>query len=397
MRGFALMLSLAFVFMIPWENGITLGGFGTLTRVVGILMALVWLYSVPKTGFRKPHPFHWIVFLFILWNTASFFWSVEVDETLRRIGTYLQLALLNYILWDLYTTPRTLRAAMEAYVLGAYVAVGSTIYNFSVGQTISKYSEGRYAGAGMNAVDLSLVLVLGLPVAWHLAISASNEKKDYFLTFINYLYIPVSLFAVILTGSRTVIFIVVPAILYIVATANKIRPLIKIYLFVVFLGFIVATGHYIQDSTIKRLASVNESIIERDFGGRVTKWEYSIETFSKNPLLGIGSGTLQSSSKFGIVSHNTFLSILAEIGLIGFSLFIVILTIVVYQTMNQAKSLSGLWLTVLIIWTMGVCTLTWEYTKPTWLFLTLIVISANLFKDANSITETQLISIDQFD
>jgi hypothetical protein len=63
------------------------------------------------------------------------------------------------------------------------------------------------------------------------------------------------------------------------------------------------------------------------------------------------------------------------------------LAIVVYQAANQPKSLSWLWLTVLTIWFIGAFTLTWEYRKATWLFLSLIVISANLFRRSDKIEE----------
>ena len=96
--------------------------------------------------------------------------------------------------------------------------------------------------------------------------------------------------------------------------------------------------------------------------------------------MGIGSGALTTAIGASEVAHNTFLSVLAELGLIGFTLFIVILGIVVHQAIKQSKQHSGLWLTILLIWAIGVSTLTWEYRKPTWLLLSLIVISANLFR-----------------
>jgi O-antigen ligase len=107
--------------------------------------------------------------------------------------------------------------------------------------------------------------------------------------------------------------------------------------------------------------------------------------FSEHPLLGVGSGSLGTDSLLGTVAHNTFLSVLAELGLIGLSFFVVILAIVVHQAANQPKWLSWLWLTVLAIWVIGVFTLTWEYRKTTWLFLSLIVISASLFRRGDRI------------
>lgn len=385
MRIAAFLLSLALIFTIPWEDAINIGGFGTLARIIGVSLVLIWICSALRTGFRKLHPFHWMLFLFVLWNAASFYWSLEVDGTVEHIKTYVQLAIMAWVLWDLYTTTSDVIAAMEAYVLGAYVAIGGTIYDFATEHTISNYEIGRYAGASMNAVDLAIILILGLPVAWHLA--TSYGVKNRFLRLLNLAYIPVSLFAIILTGSRTIIFAVAPSIFYIFGTSNQLKPFIRILAFSIFFVCLITLIHYyVPASTVSRLASAGDSIAERDLGGRVEQWRKSIAVFSAHPVLGIGSGALNTTIGGG--AHSTFLSIMSELGLIGLGLFVITLAIVIYQILNQQRIFSWLWLTVLASWSIGAFTLNWAYRKPTWLFLTLIIISANIVRGHNNIIKT---------
>jgi hypothetical protein len=66
------------------------------------------------------------------------------------------------IISDLYTTSNALNQAMQAYILGAYFAIISTINNYILGREITLYSGGRFAGVG-NAVELALILTL---VCW---------------------------------------------------------------------------------------------------------------------------------------------------------------------------------------------------------------------------------------
>jgi O-antigen ligase len=378
MRTFAFLLSLALVSAIPWENAVTAGELGTLTRVIGVLATIVWLWSVSVTkGFRKPHPFHMAMVLFIWWNIVSLLWSIGFDETVRHIKTYIQLGILAWILWDMYTTPKALRLALQAYVLGAYVTIGSTIYNYLTGEIISEYQLGRFAGSGLNAVDQAIILALGLPIAWHLGTSEGSGINNRVLRLVNFAYIPTSLFAIILTGSRMALFAVLPAIVYVIGTANRLKASIRISIFAVFVGALFAILPYIPASTLNRLGTASDSIATGDLGPRGKLWRESVAVFSEHPLLGVGSGALRTVKELGGVAHNTFLSVMAELGLIGFVLFAVMLAIVVHQSVNQTKGLSGLWLTVLAIWTIGVSSLTWEFRKPTWLFLSLIVISAN--------------------
>ena len=133
MRTVSFLLSLAMIFAIPWENTIAVNGVSVLTKGIGMLMAAAWLVSTSKAGLRKPHQFHVVMFLFIDWNIASFFWSIQADNTAQNIMTYIQLGILSWILWDLYTTPKALRAGLQAYVLGAYVSIGSVIFNYLKG------------------------------------------------------------------------------------------------------------------------------------------------------------------------------------------------------------------------------------------------------------------------
>jgi hypothetical protein len=380
MYNFVFRLTLILIFLIPWEGAVTFSEWGTLARIIGILAAAFWLgRALSVGGFRRPRLFHMVAFFFILWNVASVFWSFGVDETEERVRTYFQLGILTWMLWDLYRTPVALRLAMEAYVLGAYVAILSTVFNYLTGQPIVDSQGERFAGAGINAVELAVYLALGLPVAYHLATQAKNGPKGILLRIVNYAYIPASIFAIMLTGSRTALFAVLPMILYVIGIANRLKPSLRILTISVLLGSLLFSLTYIPQETLERLGTTPNSIAAEDLGGRMELWKGSIAIFLEHPILGVGSGTLGLPRLLGTFAHNSFLSILAELGLIGFVLFAGILAIVTHKALTQMKGLSALWLTVLAIWAIGSFSLTWEFRKPTWLFFSLIIISESLF------------------
>jgi len=74
---------------------------------------------------------------------------------------------------------------------------------------------------------------------------------------------------------------------------------------------------------------------------------------------------------------------LVEGGVIGFGIFVTILAFTIYSALKQSKWDSRLWLTILLIWFLDVNTFAWEYRKATWLFFSLIIISANLSQTAD--------------
>jgi O-antigen ligase len=393
MRTFALWLSFILVFTIPWEDAFNIAEMGTISRITGILTAMVWFTSVVITRrFRDPYLFVVFTCIFCFWNMMSFFWSRGVDETVQQIKTYIQLGVMSWILWDLYTTSKALRSALQSFILGLYVALGSTIFNYFTEKEISAYEAGRYAGAGVNAVELALILAVGLPVAWHLAVSPTKGIMGRILRILNFLYIPAAIFGITLTGSRTALFAVLPGFLYIVAKKNMIKPFLRILIFAFFLIALFVLIPSVPDPTLERLSTTSASIATGDLGGRGNLWAGAIEKFSEHPILGVGSGALRSSGVLNGVAHNTFLSVLSELGLVGFVLFAVILVIVVLQLRRQPKLFSALWVSVLVTWAIGSFSLTLEYHKLTWLILTSVVVSSNFFEPRDRVTESSLLS-----
>jgi O-antigen ligase len=379
MRTIAIGLALVMIFMIPWEDAITISAVGSLTRVTGFALAGFWLLTVLVRGrVRKFRAFHLAVFLFVVWNVTSIFWTLGPEQTTYRIKTYAQLFIMALALWDLFDTPGAFKSGLQAYVLGGWVAVISTLSNWLSGREFRLYSGGRYSATGVNPGDLVLLLTLGLPIAWYLASVAGQGARGRAARLANYAYVPASLFAIALSGARMALFAVVPALLYILATTARLKLGMKALIFCSLIAGVVAVPTLLPESSLGRLSSTGSSIQEGDLGGRVVLWRASLVELSRHPLLGIGSGAFPAVAEAHAVVHNTFLSVLAELGIIGFGFFALVLLATLYNALRQPPEQARLWVAILLIWAIGVFAQTWEQTKATWLFFGLVVVSANL-------------------
>ena len=377
MRKITCISSVALLFLVPWEDSISSLGLGSLARIMGFVVAGFWLATILIEGkFRKPHLFHALVLFFFLWNFVSIFWSLDIESTLQRIKTYDQIFLLMLIYWDIFQTPKDLMAGLQAYVFGAYVLVSGTIYNYIVGNVAVAY-EGRYSATGVNAVDLALILMIGLPIAMQLFFAAGNDKKGIFLKVINLVYLPLSIFSIILTGSRTSLVAIIPFAIFVIVT-QQIKLDRKIFIFFILLVSFLVLFPFIPQSVISRLGTFGNSVGEGDLGGRLNLWREAIAVFDKHLILGIGSGAIDSS--IGSAVHNTFISVAAETGFIGFALFLSLLGIVAYQAFSLPGGKSGLWIVIFLTWAIGVLSLSWEFRKLTWLLLNFVIIEGS-FKE----------------
>lgn len=389
MRKLTFFLSLVMIFIIPWEDSISITSVGSLTRMIGLLVAGLWFFTILVEGhFRKFHLFHAFVLIFFLWNIASYIWSIDTDRTIVRIKTYLQLFLLLLIFWEVFKKPSDLLAGIQVYVFGGFVCIASLFINYFNG-TVAESYEVRYSASGVNAVDLALLLLLGIPIAWHLFIIA-GQNKNHLLQFINISYIPLAVFSILLTGSRTSLFAILPALIFIFWPKHlNIGRILLTLILIIFL--LILFQAILPTEIIERFASTSTSISSSDIGGRVTLWKRAISLFLDHPILGSGSGT--SPLIIGSVAHQTFLSILSETGLIGFITFISILAIVINQAIKLPKGYSGLWLSVLFVWTIGVLSLSWDVTKATWLILSFVIIEGeSQFENKNTEKEEVIVS-----
>ena len=58
------------------------------------------------------------------------------------------------------------------------------------------------------------------------------------------------------------------------------------------------------------------------------------------------------------------------------------------HALAQPRWDRNFWLTVLVVWTLGASTLTWEYRKTTWVFFTLLVASAAVARSERAARRT---------
>ena len=184
------------LFVIPWENGVVIHGFGTLSRVVGIPAFGMALLAILECGTLRTLALQQIIMLFFLvWAGLTYFWSFAPSVTVTSIYTFIQLFTMVWLIWEFAQTRRQQLLLLRAYILGSMVSSVATLIGFF---NATGMQSGRYSGLGFNPGDLAFILALAIPISLYLAV----QERSKILVWVDGAATVLAFCAIILTASR---------------------------------------------------------------------------------------------------------------------------------------------------------------------------------------------------
>jgi O-antigen ligase len=398
MRYAAYWLTIAFVFTIPWENAVQLGDFGRVSKGLGLLTAIVWAGAVVVRGWLRPlEAYQKAFFGFLVWGGLTIYWSIDSPATLRGFLTLAQLFVLLLIMWDLFDSENSIRVALQAYVLGAFITTGGVIYAFLTVGEVRFAEHQRYQALSFETDGVALILAIAAPAAWYLATSPSLGHPPP-LRVLNYAYVPLALFALILTGTRGAAIASIPTALFVLWSLRRAAPTARL---LAFAAIGIAVAMVLWFAPREPLARIGTAVTVTDLSGGALSgrwhiWTQSTHAFFHRPIAGAGvdahRAAVQSSlddltayKKAEKEAHNTYLSVLVEMGLVGFFLFATIIVIVLTRLREFSGWQAWYWRTQLAVLAIGGMSLSLEDSKSVWIMTSLCVASAALLDSRESV------------
>jgi O-antigen ligase len=366
---------LAFAFSIPLEDSVKFG-VGRISKVLGLLALAGWLLAVASSGkFRRPVAAMYVATGFVGWSFVSFFWSSAQTATFTKVGTLVQLLAVVYLVWDQVASQRDLVILIRAFLLGAFAASALTMLAAATGRA----TEGaRFASS--NAGPNNTGALLAVAVALTFLLLRADENRRYKPLYIAFL--PVFSTALILTASRTAAISLALGLVIIafdrrVLTLRRVTRLVPIAVIAIVLAVL-----FVPAKSFDRLGTTSSEISSGTLNGRTLYWKLCFNLFYHHPLQGIGSGAFPQTNLLlgdrGIVAHNAFLSILAELGAVGISLFLGAIFLAARGLLPLRQDLRRAWLAAGVTWGIGASALTWEVRKITWFLLAIALVQARV-------------------
>ena len=370
------------VFAIPWEDAITIPGFGTGLRMIGMIAAGLGVLAVIEKGrVRSLAPGHFLLALFITAAAFSYLWSLDPEATLIQTYTYIQLLMMVWLIWEFAARFEDQVRLMQAYILGTLVSGTDTVYEFLTHHE-SVYQ--RYAGTKLDANDLGLMMALSIPLSYWLLLRSRGS-----MAWVHRLQLVLAGLTVMLTASRGATLATIAALAIVPLTHGRLTVPQKFaaLLSLALLGSAVVL--FVPDTSLERLATLPSEISLGTLNSRTIIWSAGWKIFHEHPLVGIGANVFRlmvsrilaepirlEKASPAPPAHNTFLSVLVEQGLVGFTVFCALLGCLGLSVRAMPVASRQLWAVCSAVWVVGVSGLTWEMRKPTWFFFGLLLAQA---------------------
>jgi O-Antigen ligase len=375
-----------FVFLIPWSDSVPLVGGFVIDRYIGLLtFGLAFLRIVITGRSRKLSPVHWSLLALVAWSALSFLWTMDVNSTATRSLTYVQLMAAVWLIWEMSPSQERVAGLITAYVVGTCIAAGQTLYNYGIGRSARQVSleaneksvnKNRFTVDGLNENDLGLILAISLPLTLYLL----TRRKTPLAMALCMAQIGAAIAAILLTGSRGAVIAGAAGMVMLPLIFNRLAYWQRVVCVSAAMLAVAYAGILIPSATWARFADLTTQVTTGDLTHRTVVWAAGLDVFRDHALLGVGSGAYGPAVVKAIdipyVAHNTFISVLVELGVVGCGLLAAVLAMLFYFAMRMPYLERCLWLSVLLAWGVGVSALTWEYRKPTWLIFGLLAAHA---------------------
>jgi O-antigen ligase len=358
-------------------DAMPLFGFETTAMLFGTVLLVAATWHVIRTGrVRNASATLLILTCFVAWSGLSMLWARDLPTAQDRMTTNLQLVASTWLLWQIAREERDLRTIMVGYLAGCTFAIGGAWHSFLTGLTYLDHEERRFVALGFDPNDMGVTLAIGIPMAASLALTSTAR-----LRYLWFVYVPLALSGIALSGSRGAAFAAGVAILWILPLVGRRSvPAMLVAIAVAAAGGVAVVS--LTPESWERILGARQQLAGGTLSQRLPIWHAGLEVIAHHPIVGVGVGSFTQAVRpylgYGIVAHNTIISVLAEGGAIGLLLFYGAIASVAYLVVQRAAPHRGLVLSLLVVWFVGTSSLSWEYRKTTWLLLLIGAAAARL-------------------
>ena len=269
-----------------------LTGGASVAQLIGAFLFLGWLTAV-LLGRAEEHAGRDILVtnpavvvllaLFLVWVGFSSLWAEEPDRSM------LYVLYLGFVATLFPIVLAAIRTVAHVVLLYAALVFGAIVAGLIAVQNVGVAAESRLEGAGFNANQLGLYLIVGCVLAATLVFDGSLSTPARILAGIAAVLCPVFQ---VMTASRGALVGLTVAVLVTPFVARHGRRFVTLVVIVVVaVTAVAAAAAFAPDATVNRLIHWDQT-----GSGRKDLWTIALRMVDDKPVTGVGAGNFQVAS-----------------------------------------------------------------------------------------------------
>ena len=303
----------------------------------GIFMLLA-LYNLKSYNLKKNQmTYVYLSVLFTFLCLLSIFWAASTSKYLDSMKSIIQIYAISIMLYLGINSKEKFEFVSNIFSIAGWAIIGYIV----VATPISAWNDMIYGNHSLNSAGGRLGPTIGMHTNMAGSVLAvfllfgiyqflTSRKKIYIVQCI-LLFV-----CIMFTKSRTSLAICVVGITLFIAIYKRMN--VKQFLRILFSVILIVAVLYIsmQNDFLyslygKRLESLlyffNDSgTTDASVTGRMLLQEKAFEIFKEHPIFGVGIGNFSyyndlNSSVAGLYAHNNYLELLADVGIVGCTLY----------------------------------------------------------------------------
>jgi O-antigen ligase len=297
-----------------------------------------------------------VFWLFALWIVNLFSWALALDKLtliifLRECFKIATCYIYAIIGLGLGREARTRDALVRGMVFSAIPIALVTMLTFFTRRPAYFFDGVRVAGTFGDANAPGIYLGMVTPL----------------MGFVRFAWLALPLFigATVMTFSRSGLVALATAVV-LNLTRLKPRQSITAIIACAFFGMAIYGITFNTTKVGRRIADYQGSL-----GERQGLWSLALQITAEYPLLGVGRGNWEAVSGSRVLPHNTFLSIMADTGLLGFAIFL--LPVLAWLARGARGANTRPWAIAVFVGLVGGLAVSLDNFRPFWMAVGVLV------------------------
>ena len=318
-------------------------------KVAGFLLLASWVAKVSTSrdedkSFIAAHPqFTFVLIAFFSWALISSYWAENAGRTYDSSWRYLQNMILFLIVYTAIRERKHVKWLAWSWLAGAAVATIPAILNPPQAQADLTT---RISGTIGDPNELAALLVAGTAFAVALTVVSRKNPVARLLAISAVLLFLFGIFYTVSRGGLVALGVAIIAACLMSGRYRLQAAIVGVATVLFVVGYYATVAGVDQRD---RVTTVNGG------SGRSDIWKVGWRMVEDKPVIGVGSGNFNIASihyllvapgaierdEFIVdtpkVAHNSYLQVLAELGIVGLALFLSIIGFAIWCALRAAR------------------------------------------------------------